>query len=443
MAVQYVIINLGPLFFPLSFWEGFHRCVLLGRETSTVALTVRRKITGKLWAGQVGFLSAAAPVLFGVASPFLQTSPPPTPAPRPVFSYVAANTQAAFPKLTCSVCLEPFFRPRKTPCRHTFCEACIHPVIAAGQPCPLCRAPTHFSQLTPADDTLQELLDELEVYCAHRAQGCPWKGPRGTFQEHVERTCEKLAEKERLKRELEKACRAINPPAAEMVKLSVGGRLFETSYATLCAREPNSVLAALFGNPSKLQRNSNTCEVHLDLDPDVFELVLAWLRAGILPSNLNPERTERLHTLATALRLESLANLARTPPSRNEKQPVLAPEVTTTRLTTAAELRKRTTAARTSLPPDQQGAFTKIWPTVYDALRRAADRGHTSAVIDIGIGRGASCLVSCEGAGNHFTANETSAFCDIVGYLEEIHGFKVTCSRESDVPPKVRMTFCW
>lgn len=328
------------------------------------------------------------------------------------------------------------WRPRKTPCRHTFCEACIIPIIARQQPCPLCRAPTQGAQLTPADDTLQVLLDELEVYCAHRSQGCAWKGPRGTYQEHVERTCEKLAQKECLKRELGNACRSINPPALELVKLSVGGRLFETSYATLCTKEPNSFLAALFGDPGRLQRNDNG-EVLLDLDPDAFDLVLLWLRVGVLPGNLGTERIDRLHALATVLRLESLANLVRTP-TRNEKQLAIFAAPEATGLTTAAELRKRTTAARTVLPPDQQGAFTKIWPTVYDALKRAADRGHTSVVLDIELdSRKPSCLVTCEGAGNSFTAKET--FFELVGHLED-HGFKVTCSHELSA---ARMTFSW
>lgn len=113
------------------------------------------------------------------------------------------------------------------------------------------------------------------------------------------------------------------PARAGMVKLSVGGRFFETSYATLCTKEPNSVLASLFGNPGMLQRNS-TGEVPLDLDPDAFELVLAWLRAGLLPCNLGTERTDRLHTLVIALQLESFA----TPPTHSPKQPqpVLVPE---------------------------------------------------------------------------------------------------------------------
>ena len=106
-----------------------------------------------------------------------------------------------------------------------------------------------------------------------------------------------------------------------MVKLAVGGRLFETSYATLCAKEPNSVLAALFSNPSKLQRN-NAGEVILDVDPDAFELVLVWLRVGVLPRNLSTERTDNLHALATVLRLESLANAVRDP-KRDQNRPAL------------------------------------------------------------------------------------------------------------------------
>lgn len=63
---------------------------------------------------------------------------------------------------------------------------------------------------------------------------------------------------------------------------------------------------------------------------------------------------------------------------------------------------------------------------------QAADRGHTSAVIYIEVGK-VSCLVSFEGGGNCFPEKETRTFRELVGHLEEYHGFKVSCSRESNV----------
>lgn len=226
------------------------------------------------------------------------------PTRRPVFNYYVADTKASLPKLTCAICLEPFYKPRKTPCRHTFCEDCIQRCLASAATCPTCRAPVVEAQLAPGDDTLQELLDDLEVYCANRQHGCKWKGPRSSLQEHVDRTCEHI-EKERQKREVEKLCHALNPRASDVVKLLVGGRRFETTLATLCSREPNSVLALMFSNPNKLERNEQG-EVLLDLDPEAFEMLLAYLRLGVIPRELSVERADRFAAQARALRLDSL-----------------------------------------------------------------------------------------------------------------------------------------
>lgn len=224
----------------------------------------------------------------------------------------------------------------------------------------MCRAVNlSLAQLTPADDTLQELLDELEVYCAHRAQGCSWKGPRSSFQEHVERTCEKIAERERQKRELEKLCREINPLTADVVKLSVGGVSMETSSTTLCTKEPNSVLAALFREPNKLQRNS-AGDVVLDLDPDAFELVL------LVPRGLSAERADRLYALATKLRLNALASAVRTPSEGNES-PLLTVMVRVGYQMDceqeSAELQRRLEVAHTLLKSGHQLFGTDVVPS--------------------------------------------------------------------------------
>lgn len=60
--------------------------------------------------------------------------------------------------------------------------------------CPTCRVPFRWASLREGDDTLKELLDELEVYCPLSAEGCEWKGPRANLQTHTECTCGQTCE---------------------------------------------------------------------------------------------------------------------------------------------------------------------------------------------------------------------------------------------------------
>lgn len=96
------------------------------------------------------------------------------------------------PRLLCAVCLEPFTDPRRLPCKHLFCSACAAAVLglAAQAACPTCRAPFTAPQLAQADETLIELLGELEVFCPNKAHTCAWHGPRANVSEHLARTCD-------------------------------------------------------------------------------------------------------------------------------------------------------------------------------------------------------------------------------------------------------------
>ena len=50
----------------------------------------------------------------------------------------------------CSVCMEPFESPVRTPCGRWFCYECIGQVVNAQRPCPMCRTPVPAAQLQPA-----------------------------------------------------------------------------------------------------------------------------------------------------------------------------------------------------------------------------------------------------------------------------------------------------
>merc|ERR1712066_419576 len=73
----------------------------------------------------------------------------------------------------------------------------------------------------------------------------------------------------------------------EILKLNVGGRKIMTTKATLAPpSEPNSLFAAMFRSerpPTKMDADGN---MFIDQNPDRFEIILDYLRTGILPEEL-------------------------------------------------------------------------------------------------------------------------------------------------------------
>lgn len=56
--------------------------------------------------------------------------------------------------------------------------------------CPTCRVPFRWASLREGDDTLKELLDELEVYCPLSAEGCESADAHGVYVWPDLRECE-------------------------------------------------------------------------------------------------------------------------------------------------------------------------------------------------------------------------------------------------------------
>eukprot|EP01097_Dermamoeba_algensis_P010225 TRINITY_DN7463_c0_g1_i1.p1 TRINITY_DN7463_c0_g1~~TRINITY_DN7463_c0_g1_i1.p1 ORF type:complete len:564 (+),score=88.85 TRINITY_DN7463_c0_g1_i1:44-1735(+) len=266
-------------------------------------------------------------------------------------SYV--NIASAHPKVICPICHNPFVCPQKTPCKHIFCNLCIRQCLVKQAVCPLDRLPLTQDQLTHVDDILLEMLDELEVYCSGKQKGCPWRGPRGNlahhslnscqFQscEHADKGCETIgsmsslishqstcdlapikcpegcgtqferrklkehlsaincpvlkqtneAEEKRIE-ELTSFHRRVNPPANEVVRLNVGGRLFITSLQTL-RKHRLSRLSMLFSGRFKLEKFDDG-SVFLDVNPIMFAHILDWLISGIVPTDLDSTSLARL-----------------------------------------------------------------------------------------------------------------------------------------------------
>ena len=83
----------------------------------------------------------------------------------------------------CSICLcvlrEPYLLDC---CGYSFCKSCIEPIKAERKPCPLCAV--QFTRYMP-DKRLQRTLNDLQVYCAHKDEGCEWVGWLANIAEHL------------------------------------------------------------------------------------------------------------------------------------------------------------------------------------------------------------------------------------------------------------------
>ena len=71
--------------------------------------------------------------------------------------------------------------------------------------------------------------------------------------------------------------------SSDIIGINVGGQIFTTTRATLCS-QPGSMLARMFAAESPFQEFAQDDDerIYLDRDPEAFEHVLAFLRAGKL-----------------------------------------------------------------------------------------------------------------------------------------------------------------
>ena len=167
------------------------------------------------------------------------------------------------------------------------------------------------------------------VACPHVRDGCTEKVRRDALEEH-EVSCEvgaRVHAEAMVREEAERAeakaaavreaherrvearkalCSRLNPKSTEVVTMNVGGRVFQTSLATLRG-ESESVLAQLFasGEVDVLERDE-TGRVFLDCDPDAFALVLRWLRSGVVPIVTSETTLDNVMSLARLLDLDRL-----------------------------------------------------------------------------------------------------------------------------------------
>ena len=84
----------------------------------------------------------------------------------------------------CSVCLLILKEPCIVSCcGHKFCRACIEQVENSKKPCPLCNTLdfTFMRELA----LQRSLLNDFEVYCSYKKEGCGWKGRLGELTGHL------------------------------------------------------------------------------------------------------------------------------------------------------------------------------------------------------------------------------------------------------------------
>ena len=98
----------------------------------------------------------------------------------------------------------------------------------------------------------------------------------------------------------EQVMKSINPE--RVVKLDVGGRLFSTSEETLLDKRSSPFFSKLFS-----ERQDSESAIFLDRDPELFALLLKYLRNGSsLPTYLSPQSVHELIMEALFWNINSL-----------------------------------------------------------------------------------------------------------------------------------------
>lgn len=96
-------------------------------------------------------------------------------------------------------------------CQHIFCRVCVARAVELSPTCPIDRSPLTMAQLVDAPRIVQQMVDELPVWCPNRARGCEAKLERGLLDSHVKLHC--TAKKRRDKKGKGKAA---DPSGAEL-----------------------------------------------------------------------------------------------------------------------------------------------------------------------------------------------------------------------------------
>jgi hypothetical protein len=89
------------------------------------------------------------------------------------------------PELICSICQCVLNNAVESPCHHVFCKICIETWLQQNKNCPICRHKLIKRQLKPILPIVQNMLNNLQVFCEHRSNGCPKKLTLEMYDKHV------------------------------------------------------------------------------------------------------------------------------------------------------------------------------------------------------------------------------------------------------------------
>ena len=85
--------------------------------------------------------------------------------------------------LSCTICMDLLTNPYSTECGHTFCKSCIlNWTRSTANSCPVCRKPVKKIMIATI---IQNIIDDMQVYCTHKQNGCSWKGKKSEIQKHL------------------------------------------------------------------------------------------------------------------------------------------------------------------------------------------------------------------------------------------------------------------
>lgn len=99
-----------------------------------------------------------------------------------------------FSDLNCSICLCPSIDPILCPNEHLFCRTCIAKNYEYRRKCPQCNVETDITTYIPAVRPIQNILDNLEVSCLYKNNGCEKIMTRKDLFEHI-KNCQYMHKK--------------------------------------------------------------------------------------------------------------------------------------------------------------------------------------------------------------------------------------------------------
>ena len=99
------------------------------------------------------------------------------------FECIFVNDPPEHLQTECSVCLCILREPYLVDCcGNSFCKTCIETVKSENKPCPLCNV--QFTTCIP-DKRLQRTLNDFQIFCSHKGDGCKWAGSLGILSQHL------------------------------------------------------------------------------------------------------------------------------------------------------------------------------------------------------------------------------------------------------------------